>query len=186
MDNVIGSDEFDGSQRVDIAVSENGISATIRKLHQVAAACQKLDPGVAMSLRGEALRLGESLESVVQGAAVVALQTAVLASPVDTGLLRSNWAVKINKSRPASYFTPETDREGIKTIDEGTAVINTTDREPGQIIWISNSAPHSVACEHGWSGQAPSGMTTLARQAGEQFARNRHIILEAIDNGRRN
>ncbi len=173
----LGSDEFDGSQRLDIAVAENGASAVIRKLNQIAAACQKLDPGVAMSLRGEALRLGENLENVVRGAAVVALQTAVLSSPVDTGLLRSNWAVKINKSRPASYFTPETDKDGFRTIEEGTAVINNTEREAGQIVWISNSAPHSVACEHGHSNQAPNGMTKLAIQASNQYVHNKRIAL---------
>src|SRR5687767_4158194 len=111
------SGDFQGENRLDIAVSENGASAVIRKMNAIAAACQKLDPGVAASLRGEALRLGENMEAVVKGAAVVALQTAVVSSPVDTGLLRSNWAVKINKSRPQSHFTPETDKDGLRTIE---------------------------------------------------------------------
>src|ERR1043165_934501 len=161
------SSDFDGSQRIDIAVSEQGISAVIRKTNQMAAAIQRLDPDVAMSLRGEALRLGQHLESIVRGSAVVALQTAVLTSPVDTGLLRSNWTVKVNKTRPASYPTNEVDPDGVRTIEEGTATINNAEREPGQIYWISNSAPHAVACERGHSSQAPQGMTELARQAGE-------------------
>jgi hypothetical protein len=169
------SGDFQGENRLDIAVSENGASAVIRKMNAIAAACQKLDPGVAASLRGEALRLGENMEAVVKGAAVVALQTAVMVSPVDTGLLRSNWAVKINKSRPQSHFTPETDKDGLRTIEEGTFVINDTNREPGQIVWISNSAPHSVACEKGHSAQAPNGMTALAVQAANQFVRNKRL-----------
>src|SRR5690606_39014723 len=89
----LDSSACDGSQRIDIAVHENGISATIRKIHQAAKALQVLSPEAAMSLRGEALRLGEHLETVVKGAAVVALQTAVQTSPVDTGMLRANWQV---------------------------------------------------------------------------------------------
>jgi hypothetical protein len=167
--------DFSGEERLDIAVSENGASACIRKAHAVAAAFQKLDPGVAEYLRGEALRLGEHLESVVKGAAVVALQTAVLRTPVDTGLARSNWSVRVTKTRPATPPTPETDRDGIRTIEEGTAIINTTDRQPGEIVWISNSAHHIVALEKGWSKQAPEGMTALAVQAAEDYVTRQRL-----------
>jgi hypothetical protein len=166
---------FDGSERVDIAISEVGASACIRKMHSVAAAFQKLDPDVAMALRGEALRLGENLEAIVKGAAVVALQTAVMATPVDTGLARSNWSVKITKTRAQSHPTPETDKDGIRTIEEGTSVINNTEREPGQIIFISNSAHHAASLERGHSNQAPNGMTALARQAADAFVSRQRI-----------
>lgn len=171
----IGADGFDGSQRLDIAVAENGISGVIRKMNQIAAACQRLSPEAAMSLRGEALRMGEHLESVVRGAAVVTLQTAVLATPVDTGLARAGWTVKVNKQSPQSHPTPETDKDGFRTIEEGTTIINNTEREPGEIYWISNSQHHIVALERGHSTQAPSGMTHLARQAGTEYARNKRI-----------
>lgn len=169
------SSDFDGSSRLDIAISEQGASAAIRKVNQLAAACQKLSPEAAMSLRGEALRLGEHLESIVKGAAKVALQTAVQVSPVDTGLLRSNWSCKVNKTRPASHFTPETDPDGIRTIEEGTSVIDNADRQPGEIIWVSNSAPHALACEKGHSSQAPNGMTALAVQAAESYVSRQRI-----------
>ena len=171
----IGPENFDGSQRLDISVSEQGIDGVIRKMNQIAAAAQRLSPEAAMSLRGEALRLGEHLESVVRGAAVVALQTAVISTPVDTGLARAGWTVKVNKQSPQSHPTPETDREGLRTIEEGTTIINNTDREPGEIYWISNSQHHITALEAGHSGQAPNGMTILAKQAGESYARNKRI-----------
>lgn len=171
----IGPENFDGSQRLDISVSEQGIDGVIRKMNQIAAAVQRLSPEAAMSLRGEALRLGEHLESVVRGAAVVTLQTAVMATPVDTGLARAGWTVKVNKQSPQSHPTPETDRDGLRTIEEGTTIINNTDREPGEIYWISNSQHHITALENGWSAQAPAGMTVLAKQAGESYARNRRI-----------
>jgi hypothetical protein len=171
----LGSESFDGSHRLDISVSEQGIDGVIRKMNQIAAAVQRLSPEAAMSLRGEALRLGEHLESVVRGAAVVTLQTAVLSTPVDTGLARAGWTVKITRQSPQSHPTPETDRDGLRTIEEGTTTINNTDREPGEIYWISNSQHHIRALEEGHSGQAPNGMTTLAKQAGTAYARNKRI-----------
>lgn len=173
----LGSEDFDGSQRLDISVSEQGIDGVIRKMNQIAAAVQRLSPEAAMSLRGEALRLGEHLESVVRGAAVVTLQTAVMATPVDTGLARAGWTVKVNKQSPQSHPTPETDKEGLRTIDEGTTIINNSDRQPGEVYWISNSQHHIVALERGHSGQAPNGMTALAKQAGVAFAHRRRINL---------
>lgn len=171
------SSSFDGSHRLDIAVSEQGISGVIRKMNQIAAAAQRLSPEAAMSLRGEALRLGEHLESIVRGAAVVTLQTAVLSTPVDTGLARAGWTVKVNKQSPQSHPTPETDKDGIRTIDEGTTVINNADRQPGEIYWISNSQHHIRALQEGWSKQAPNGMVDLARQAGISYAHRRRINL---------
>lgn len=163
--------EFDGSERLDIAVSEQGLSAVVRKVNQLAAAVQKLSPEAAMSLRGEALRLGVHLESQVKSAAKVALETVVQATPHDTGLARANWTVKVNKTRPASHPTKETDYDGDKTILEGIAEIEAADRSPGEIYWISNSAHHITALEHGWSKQAPHGMTQLAKQAAEAHVR---------------
>ncbi len=167
----LDSDSFDGSQRLDIAVSENGASGVIRKMNQIAASLQRLSPEAAMSLRGEALRLGVHLESVVRGAAKVALKTAVLSTPVDSGLARAGWAVKVNRQTPQSYPTPETDRDGQRTIDEGTIIIDNADRQAGEIYFISNSQHHIVALERGHSLQAPNGMTALAKQAAESYVR---------------
>lgn len=171
----LDSSDFDGSSRLDIAVSEQGASGVIREMHKIAAACQRLSPEAAMSLRGEALRLGEHLESVVRGAAVVALQTAVISTPVDTGLARAGWTVKVNKQTPQSHPTPETDKDGVRTIEEGTTIINNTEREPGQVYWISNSQHHIVSLERGHSSQAPNGMTELAVQAAESYVTRQRI-----------
>ncbi len=171
----LGADEFDGSQRIDISVNESGISAVIRKIHQAAAACQVLSPEAAMSLRGEALRLSQHLETVVKGAAKVVLQTAVQVTPVDTGAARANWQVAVGKGRYRAYEVTETDKEGVTTIQDGTQEIESSDRQPGESFFIYNAAHHIVALENGHSGQAPNGMTYLARQAGEQYARNKQI-----------
>lgn len=172
----ITSGDFQGENRLDIAISEQGASAVIRKMHAIAAACQKLDAGVAASLRGEALRLGEEMESVCRGAAVVALQAAVMSTPVDTGLARAGWACRVNKTRPQSHPTPETDKDGVSTIEEGTSVINDAKREPGEIFWISNSQHHITALEKGHSSQAPNGMTDLAVQAANAYVSRQRIL----------
>ena len=162
-----------GTHRVDISVSEKGIDSQIRKMNQIAAAIQKLSPEAAMSLRGQALRLGVHLESIVKGAAEVVLETAVMATPVDTGLARAGWTVKINKQSPQSHPTPEVDPTGERTIAEGRTIIQNEEREAGQVYFISNSQHHAVILEEGWSKQAPYGMTKLAAQAGEAYARAR-------------
>jgi hypothetical protein len=171
------SSDFDGSQRVDIAIHENGIAATIRKIHQAAAAVAVLSPEAAMSLRGEALRLGEHLESVVKGAAKVVLQTAVQVTPVDTGMARANWQIAVGKGRYRAYEVIGTDKDGVETIMAGTQEIENADRKPGESYFVYNAAHHIVALENGWSAQAPAGMTALARQAGEQWAHNKRIAL---------
>ncbi len=176
---VIGAElDFTGEARVDVAISENGMSSVIRKINQLAAASQKLDPGVAASLRGEALRLGLHMESIVKDAAKLALRTVVKTTPHDTGLARANWTVRINQSRPASLPTQETDYEGDETIATGELEIDATDRQPGQIVWISNSAPHITGLEHGHSSQAPSGMTALAKVTVDAYVRRRGIELK--------
>lgn len=173
----IGSElDFTGEARLDIGIGENGASAVIRKMNQIAAACQRLSPEVAMSLRGEALRLGESLEGVVKTAAKIALQEVVRNTPVDTGLARANWTVKCNRQTPQSHPTPETDKDGIRTIMEGTMEIDAADRQPGELYWISNSAAHITALEHGHSGQAPNGMTKLAIQSTNDYLNRQRIF----------
>jgi hypothetical protein len=171
----LGEEHFDGSRRIEIAIHENGAYAAVRKVNQAAAALAILDPQAAMSLRGEALRLGEHLESVVKGAAKVALQVAVQVSPVDTGELRANWEVRTGRGRHTVIPTKERDRDGISTITAGTMEIDAADRQPGQSFFIVNSAAHAWACEMGHSRQAPQGMTQLAAQAAEVWASRQRI-----------
>lgn len=165
--------DFTGEARIDIAISENGASSCVRRVEQMAAVFQRIDPGVAASLRGQALNLHQHLESIVKGAAKVALQAAVKATPEDTSLARSNWTVKVNQSRPASVPTKELDPGGERSIQEGLAVIDNTERQPGQVYWISNSAHHITALERGHSTQAPNGMTKIAKLRAENYVRRR-------------
>lgn len=154
------------SDRIDIAVLESGASTCIRALNQLADASQRLSPALAKSLRGRALRLGISLEREVQNAAIAILDTVVHRTPHDTGEARKNWVVAIRTSRPPNTPTKETDYDGDATVAEGVAIIQNTKRQPGQAIFISNSAPHIVPLNQGHSKQAPAGFVELAVQAG--------------------
>lgn len=154
------------SDRIDIAVSEQGASTCVRALNQLADSSMKLSPSLAKSLRGRALRLGESLEKTVQSAAIVILDTVVHRTPHDTGEARANWVAAIRISRPPNTPTKETDYDGDATVAKGVAVIQNTKRQPGQIVFISNSAPHIVPLNEGHSKQAPAGFVELAVQAG--------------------
>lgn len=176
---VIGSEhDFQGTARIDIAVSESGISSVMRKIEQAAAASQRLSPEAAMSLRGEALRLSIHLENIVKEAAKVALRTVVKATPHDTGLARGNYTVKINATKPGSYPTKDTDYEGDQTIEAGIMEIDAADRQAGQVYWISNSAHHITSLENGWSQQAPFGMTSIAKIAADNYVREAGATLK--------
>lgn len=168
--------EFDGSERLDVAIGENGASAVIRKINQMAAACQRLSPEVAMSLRGEALRLGEHMETVVKTAAKICLQEIVRHTPVDTGLARGNYTVKCNKTRPGTLPTTEVDPDGIRTISDGHMEIDAADRQPGELFWISNSAHHITALDRGHSTQAPAGMSNLAIQSTNAYLNRQRVL----------
>lgn len=170
-----GEESFDGSHRIDITINESGASGAIRGIHQAADLLRRLSPEAAMSLRGEALRLGEHLDSIVKGAAKVALQTAIEKSPVDTGLFRGNWQVKSGRGRFTARPTPEVDPVGVETLEAGLMEIEATERKPGDSFFITNAAHHARALDEGWSQQAPAGVTALAAQAAETWASRQRI-----------
>lgn len=163
--------------RIDIAVNENGIDNTVRGVNQVAAAAQKLSPRVAAALRGAALRLGINTDKLVKQVAVTVLDKVVHTTPHDTGRARGNWQVKINVGSPATNPMPENfDYEGDETVAKGTAIINGTQRKPGQTIFISNALPYIDLLDHGSSTQAPFGMVAQAVQAARQTVSNARLF----------
>lgn len=152
--------------RIDIAVSEQGASTCVRALNQLADISAKLSPTLAKSLRGRALRLGENLAKTVENAAVAILDTVVHTTPRDTGRARANWITAVRTSRPPSSPTENTDYDGDATVAAGTDVIRNTKRQPGQVIFISNSVPYIDLLNHGRSTQAAEGFVERAIQAG--------------------
>lgn len=108
-------------------------------------------------------RVEANTEKKVRRAALAADQTAVLATPVDTGRARGNWRVDIGN--PVFTFDPELkDPSGAGPIAQGAAVAQTWRVGAGP-IFISNSVPYIGRLDEGYSAQAPTGMSALAIQA---------------------
>jgi hypothetical protein len=165
------------STRIDIAVSELGASTVLRGLQQLADASQKLSPSLAASLRGRALRVGLNLDRAVKDVAVAVLDKVVHTTPHDTGQARRNWQVAVRAARPINKPLEETDYDGDRTVAEGTAIIRSTTRAPGQAIFISNSLPYIQRLNEGWSQQqATPGFVERAMQAGIDAAQKVKIL----------
>lgn len=163
--------------RIDIAVNEQGASAMLRDINQLAASAHKLSPALARSLRGHALRVGLNLEKAVQETAVAVLDKVVHTTPHDTGQARANWQVAVRAARPINEpLIGKLDYSGDETVIAGEAVIRGTPRPDGHTIYISNSLPYIQALNEGHSKQAPEGFVELAVQAGAQAAEKARVL----------
>lgn len=89
------------------------------------------------------------------------LQGVVLASPVDTGAFRGNNLVSIG-SVDVRYDLNKVDRVGGQTIAEGNMRI--LQAKIGDLVYVQNNLPYSVALENGYSQQAPTGIYALTFQ----------------------
>lgn len=157
--------------RIDIAVNEQGASTVIQAFHRLANEMQRLSPRMAATLRGRALRVGVNTDRLVKDVAIAALDTVVHATPHDTGQARANWQVAISTKRPAMQpQLGKLDYEGDRTVAEGTALIQSTQRRLGETIYISNALDYIQALNEGWSKQAPAGFVEKAVQKATHVA----------------
>ncbi|MDM1758144.1 hypothetical protein HX127_11295 [Acinetobacter sp. 256-1] len=113
-------------------------------------------------------RLSQFTFEVLQSATVLQrkiisefLQGVVLASPVDTGAFRGNNLVSIG-SVDVRYDLNKVDRVGGQTIAEGNMRI--LQAKIGDLVYVQNNLPYSVALENGYSQQAPTGIYALTFQ----------------------
>lgn len=165
------------ASRIDIAINERGSTEAVRDLNALASAVQAISPKAAQSLRGEALRLGLSTDTLVKKVAVATLRTVVKTTPRLSGQARANWQVKVSRLGPAK--TPllgKLDFQGDATIAVGSARINGTKRKPGQTVWISNALDYIEELNDGKSQQEPAGFVGRALLAGRLAARNAKVL----------
>lgn len=113
-------------------------------------------------------RLSQFTFEVLQSATVLQrkiisefLQGVVLASPVDTGAFRGNNLVSIG-SVDVRYDLSKVDKVGGQTIAEGNMRI--LQAKIGDLVYVQNNLPYSVALENGYSQQAPTGIYALTFQ----------------------
>lgn len=99
------------------------------------------------------------------------LEVLVVATPVKTGLARSNWIVTLGS--PASGRAPV--RSEVETVNTGAATARTVDPNvPDR--WITNNVDYIDSLNAGSSRQAPAGFVEKAIDKGVRVA-----VREAAD-----
>jgi hypothetical protein len=96
-------------------------------------------------------------DDVLRKYAVVANQTLIMATPVDTGRARANWQVSVNSAVDAEVDS--TDAQGAITRNKGVI-----DGYRGGELVIQNNVPYIGALNDGSSAQAPAGFIQKALQ----------------------
>lgn len=128
-------------------------------------------------------RVAERADVTVRATALAVDQTAVMATPVDTGRARSNWIVELNAPRRATVepYSPGTggSTAGANTtaaLEQGRAVISTYNGLRDSAIAISNNLPYIGRLNEGSSAQAPAGFVQKAVQSGVREVRKARLV----------
>jgi len=112
-------------------------------------------------MRIRADQIVDGVERLVQKGALVADESVVLGTPVDTGRARGNWIPSIG-SPQRGIRSP--DKNGASTIARARQVIPQY-KINGNGIFITNNISYILLLENGSSQQAPNGMAKQAIQA---------------------
>lgn len=99
-----------------------------------------------------------AVDDTLRKVALVANQTVIMATPVDTGRARANWQVSINA--PITTETGSTDAQGQMSRNAGVI----QGYRGGEII-LQNNVPYIGRLNEGWSAQAPAGFVEKALQS---------------------
>lgn len=123
----------------------------------------------AKRIRRRGRNVERNVEVLVRKVALLADQTLVLATPVDTGRARSNWVVSLG-SGTRENIEPYSPGEGLgagesanasAAIAQGQSVIKSYKLRDGS-IFISNNVPYIGQLNAGTSAQAPAGFIEQA------------------------
>lgn len=130
--------------------------------------------------------IGEGVGRVVRRAALVADQSAVLLTPVDTGRARANWIATLGA--PAQVADRQPDKTGQTALDQAAGVIarfkagggggrDASGRfTAGSSIYLTNNVEYTGFLDQGSSRQAPEGMSAKAAQAAVNSVRGARIV----------
>ena len=91
------------------------------------------------------------LDATVRGAAMIALEFVVPATPVAEGTARGNWQVSFDI--PAEGILDVQDLSGNLTVRDGTNKIESEPTIAGRTIFLTNNLPYAVRLEQGHSEQ---------------------------------
>lgn len=103
----------------------------------------------------------QEASKVVRAMAITALDSLVIATPVDTGRARSNWFASIDQ--PSVEETTEVNVQA--NLIHQTNIISKSSKF--DTIWLSNNLPYIARLNDGYSGQAPAGFVEKAVVAAE-------------------
>lgn len=112
----------------------------------------------ARRIRKAAADVEPAVDDTLRKVALVANQTVIMATPVDTGRARANWQVSVDA--PITEQVESTDANG--ALQRNVQVIR--DYRSGPII-LQNNVPYIGRLNDGWSAQAPAGFVERALQA---------------------
>lgn len=106
---------------------------------------------------------------LVQSAALVTDQVAVIATPVDTGFARAGWFPSIGTPSDAlPSGEPGAAQAAAESIGRAQLLIPTW-KSGDPPIFITNNVEYIGQLDAGSSAQAPAGMTAQAVKAGQQI-----------------
>lgn len=119
------------------------------------------------------VRVEENVERAVKDVSREVARTAIEATPVDTGMARSNWQTGLDAA-PFGVLPARIPGARGSTGDANSAAamsacepaIEDFDVTKNREVHISNNAPHIGALNHGHSKQAPADFARLAVLAG--------------------
>ncbi len=111
----------------------------------------------AEQLKGLIDKAHGDVDRAVRQSVVLATQSLVLKSPVDTGRFRANWVMGVGAINRAT--SPALDKSGGVAISRIAEQMQT--QPEGAVFYITNSLPYAKALEYGHSDQAPAGMVRL-------------------------
>lgn len=136
-------------------------------------------------IRIRADNVPREVNRIVRQVALIADQTLVLATPVDTGRARSNWLVSLEAPReseiePYNPLPEGTDPAKFGESGNARSAINQARdqigrRKPGQTIYITNNVPYIQRLNDGFSAQAPAMFVEIAIQQAVAAVRNARL-----------
>lgn len=134
---------------------------------------------VLKDLKNEMDRSKEKASKIMRATAIDLLRYIIFATPVNTGRLRGNWQVGIN--RPTSLELPIEDKKGPTTLSAGTQKISEFSGED-TAIYICNNLPYAEDVENGSSPKSPPGAMVKAnveifKPLIEKYAKLEHHIV---------
>jgi hypothetical protein len=137
----------------------------------------------SVRISGIGAKVAQEADRVTRQVALLADQTVVLATPVDTGRARSNWIVQLDTAprRTIDPYVPgDTGSTAAANVSEalaqGSSEISRYDGDKNVAIVISNNLPYIGRLNDGYSRQAPSGFVERAIQAAVQRVRGARLL----------